>query len=153
MVRQIRSATPAFSVTADFAPFSKFSITSALVHREPLRHRRFASEHMRDLSYPGMAAVDPTLLSPPVLFRVDSEETNVSRLETSRGCLFLLESHKPSNKESNEGYKRGLPRVTFNVVYVSRSLVLLKHSIHFHIYPYLKVLGWSYREPSGPAGK
>lgn len=67
------------------------------------------------------------------------------------GCLFLLESHMPSNKESNEGYKPALPRVTFNVVYVSRNL--LKHSIHFHIYPYLKVLGWSYREPSWPVGK
>lgn len=98
---------------------------------------------MRDLSYPGMAAVDATLLSPPVLFRVESEEMNVSS-----GCLFLLESHKPSNKESNEGYKRALPTVTFNVVYVSRNPVLLKHSIHFQIYLYLKVLGQSYREPS-----
>lgn len=80
--------------------------------------------------------MDPTLLSPAVLFRVESEEMNVSGLETSRGCLFLLESHKPSNKESNEGYKRALPRVTFNVVYVSRKPGSAQT---FHTFPHISI--------------
>lgn len=47
----------------------------------------------------------PTLLSPPVLFRVESEEMSVSRLETSRG-MFVPPRVSQAFKQ---GIKRGIP--------------------------------------------